>query len=33
MAEEDLLVTAVHSRTTGVPGRSLKDARGHHFDA
>jgi uncharacterized OsmC-like protein len=28
---EDLLVTAVHSRTSGVHGRSLNDARGHHF--
>ena len=30
MAEE-LLVTGVHSRTSGVPGRSLNHARGHHF--
>jgi uncharacterized OsmC-like protein len=30
MAEE-LLVTGVHSRTSGVPGRSLNAARGHHF--
>jgi uncharacterized OsmC-like protein len=28
---DELLVTAVHSRTSGVPGRSLNDARGHHF--
>lgn len=31
MAGEELLVTAVHSRTSGVPGRSLNDARGQHF--
>jgi uncharacterized OsmC-like protein len=30
MAEE-LLHTSVHSRTSGVPGRSLNDARTHHF--
>jgi len=29
--DDELLVTAVHSRTSGVPGRSLNDARGHHF--
>jgi len=29
--DEELLVTAVHSRTSGVPGRSLNDARRHHF--
>jgi uncharacterized OsmC-like protein len=29
--EDELLVTAVHSRTSGVPGRSLNDARSHHF--
>ena len=28
---DDLLVTAVHSRTSGVRGRSLNDARKHHF--
>jgi uncharacterized OsmC-like protein len=28
---EELLVTAVHSRTSGVPGRSLNATRGHHF--
>ena len=29
--DEELLVTAVDSRTSGVPGRSLNSARGHHF--
>lgn len=28
---DELLVTAVHSRTSGVRGRSLNDARKHHF--
>jgi len=28
---DELLVTAVHSRTSGVRGRSLNDARRHHF--
>jgi uncharacterized OsmC-like protein len=28
---DELLVTAVHSRTSGVRGRSLNDARTHHF--
>lgn len=28
---DELLVTAVHSRTTGEVGRSLNSARGHHF--
>jgi uncharacterized OsmC-like protein len=29
--DDDLLVTSVHSRTSGVPGRSLNSARSHHF--
>jgi uncharacterized OsmC-like protein len=29
--DDELLVTAVHSRTSGVRGRSLNDARTHHF--
>ena len=29
--DEELLTTAVHSRTSGVPGRSLNSARSHHF--
>ena len=29
--DEELLLTTVHSRTSGVPGRSLNAARGHHF--
>jgi uncharacterized OsmC-like protein len=29
--EDELLVTAVHSRTSGVRGRSLNDARRNHF--
>lgn len=28
---EELLTSTVHSRTSGVPGRSLNDARSHHF--
>lgn len=28
---DELLVTAVHSRTSGVRGRSLNDVRMHHF--
>jgi uncharacterized OsmC-like protein len=28
---DEVLVTAVHSRTSGVRGRSLNDARRHHF--
>jgi len=28
---DELLVTEVHSRTSGVRGRSLNDARKHHF--
>ena len=28
---DELLVTAVHSRTSGVRGRSLNDVRTHHF--
>jgi uncharacterized OsmC-like protein len=28
---DELLITAVHSRTSGVRGRSLNDARTHHF--
>jgi uncharacterized OsmC-like protein len=31
MTDEELLLTSVHSRTSGVPGRSLNDARSHHF--
>lgn len=29
--DEDLLVTSVRSVTSGEPGRSLNEARGHHF--
>ncbi len=31
MGEEELLVTRVQSRSSGVPGRSLNTARNHHF--